>query len=108
MTCGAESVCDCAILFQCIVHNSLVDGIVVLLPHFEQLGATMSRAEHIVLQSIARYGRVHIGNFSENQQPVVEGLILEHSILIVNEWCNLTNVGTTRLHDMNLAALEIV
>lgn len=95
-------------MFRCTVHNPLDDGIVVMLPHFEQLGATMSKAEHTVLQSIARNGRVHIGNFSEDQQSIVERLILEHNILIVNEWCNLTNVGTTRLHDMNLAALESV
>jgi len=68
----------------------------------------MSRAEHIVLQSIARSGRVHIDNFSEDQRPVVERLVLEHNILIVNEWCNLTNVGTARLYDMNAAALNIV
>jgi len=69
--------------------------------------------EHQVLVSIARYGRVNIGNFPEGSQSTVARLIAGGRIDCSLDsksrdalWCRLTPGGAPRLFSLNFQALS--
>ncbi|NDC25777.1 MAG: hypothetical protein EBZ49_16835 [Proteobacteria bacterium] len=62
--------------------------------------------EHTLLQKIASHTRVHLGNFSEEQQLDLQRLIDTSEVIVVNEWCSLSSEGRERLYSLNGSHLE--
>lgn len=63
--------------------------------------------EHIILQTIACYGRVNIGNFEDNLHRRLSMLVVDGKIEMSGAgdtvWVTLTNKGRDSLHRLNSA-----
>lgn len=64
--------------------------------------------EHLVMRSVARYGRMNIGNFEPDLHETLSALIGSGLIAATFDaahqdtvWCALTHAGYERLFDLN-------